>query len=53
MKKSEMYREAQRAVVNMLNIPADDKLEILRQLAKDEELAIFVEEREAAENGKL
>ena len=51
MKKSEMYREAQKAVINNLRIPAEDKLEIVRQLQHDEELAIFVEEREAAENG--
>jgi ABC-type uncharacterized transport system ATPase subunit len=35
MKKSEMYKLAQKAVVNSLSIKTEDKLEILRVLMAD------------------
>lgn len=47
MKKSEIYRLAQGAVVmcEMLSVP--DKLEILRELMSKEDLERFTEEKEA------
>lgn len=46
MKKSEMYKLTQKAVVNSLAIKTDDKLEILRVLMEDENTALWVEKRE-------
>lgn len=47
MKKSVAYNVAQIAVLKSQNISAEDKLEILRVLMDDENIAIYVEEREA------
>lgn len=56
MKKSEIYREAAKAVVLSGDISASDKLEILKELFGKEELELFRErqaESEAAENGNF
>lgn len=45
MKKSEIYKMAQRAVVNTMCILADDKLEILRELIEKEGLEKFCEDK--------
>ena len=47
MKKSEIYYLAQIAVVNSPCIAPESKLEILRTLFADEELALFSEEQAA------
>lgn len=44
MKKSEIYKMAQRAVVNAMYLLPDDKLEILRELMAKEDLEKFCEE---------
>ena len=49
MKKSQIYRLAQMAVVNSLCIPAVDKLEVLRELMDKESLAEYVEKQEEKE----
>ena len=46
MKKSEMYRLAQIAVVNSQSICVTDKLEVLRELMDAENLALWSEELE-------
>lgn len=46
MKKSEMYKLAQAAVMNCTNIKNCDRLEILRELMQKEDVALFVEEQE-------
>lgn len=46
MKKSEMYRLAQCCIVNSLSLSAEKKLEILRVLMEDEDLALYCEEQE-------
>lgn len=46
MKKSEVYKMAEVAVVNSLSISAQDKIEILRELIEQEDLALYREERE-------
>ena len=46
MKKSEMYRLAQIAVVNSQSICVTDKLEVMRELMDAEKLARFGEEQE-------
>lgn len=46
MKQSEMYRLAQGAVVKSEGIDVFRKLEILRRLMKDEDVALFVEAEE-------
>ena len=53
MKKSEMYREAQKAVINAMHIPTDIRLEVVKLLMHDEELAIFKEDMESEQNGEL
>ena len=45
MKKSELYRMAQEAVVIVPGIKIADKLDILRELMKEEDLALFVEQQ--------
>lgn len=49
MKKSEVYKIAQSAIIRTQWIDATDKLEILRVLMDDEDLAKYVEEQEAKE----
>lgn len=51
MKKSEIYKMAQIAVLNS-GLPGNNKLEILRELMDKEDVALFVEEREAEEESK-
>lgn len=46
MKKSEIYRQAQGAVMANAYISIDDKLEILRVLMGDEDVAKYCESRE-------
>lgn len=50
MKKSEMYRLAQFAVLNSLSIEAEKKLEILRVLMDDENLAKYSERQKEKNN---
>jgi hypothetical protein len=50
MKKSEMYKAAQLAVLKSEEISAEDKLEILNELLSDESTAIFTEKRKAEES---
>lgn len=45
MKKSEMFKVAQIAVVNSLSICVTDKLEVLRELMDKEDVALYVEEQ--------
>ena len=49
MKKSEMYRLAQGAVINYQNIDTAMKLEILRELMSKEDVALYVERKEEEE----
>ena len=49
MKKSEMYKYAQCAVVDVPNLTTLSKLEILRELMAKEDVALFVEEQEEKE----
>lgn len=49
MKKSEMYRVAQIAVLETCQVSAGTKLEILRELMNKEDVAKFVEEQEEKE----
>lgn len=49
MKKSEIYVMAQTAVINSSWITPDDKLEILRVLMSDEDVARYTENREVKE----
>lgn len=51
MKKSEMYKTAQLAVMNYSTIGGFAKLEILRELMNREDMAKFTEEQDAKENG--
>lgn len=46
MKKSEMYKLAQKAVLNAQSIVIDDKLEVLRELMDREATAKYVENQE-------
>lgn len=51
MKKSEMYKEAQRIVLlNSGLLTSDERLEILRELMTQEDIAEFAEEQEAKKN---
>ena len=54
MKKSELYKMAEIAVINSVSISVKDKLEILRDLMAQEDLALFREPDllEAAEEDK-
>lgn len=47
MKKSIAFNLAQIAVMGCQNIAPENKLQILRYLMEEENLAIFIEEREA------
>lgn len=47
MKKSEIYRLAQGAVVTNTMLSIEDKLAILRELINQEDLALFVENKTA------
>lgn len=49
MKKSEIYKKAQLAVLGYENFTDDEKLDILRELQDKEGTALFVEDREARE----
>lgn len=49
MKKSEIYRMAQGAVLTNEYLSIDDKLKILRELMHQEDLALFTEKREEKE----
>lgn len=50
MKKSEMYKMAQLAVLRDNRFSDEDKLETVRLLQSDEASALYWEEREAAKN---
>ena len=52
MKKSEAYHLAQIAVVSTATIAPESKLEILRILIDDENLANFCEEQEEKKNAE-
>ena len=43
MKKSEIYKKAQVAVLNDESLSEEEKLDILRELIKKRDLAIFAE----------
>lgn len=47
MKKSELYRGLQNTVLNDTTIPNSTKIEALRELFTQEDLAKFSEEQEA------
>lgn len=49
MKKSEIYKIAQQAVVHATFLGIDKKLEILRELMDKEDVALFCEKQEAKE----
>jgi hypothetical protein len=51
MKKSEMYKLAQVAVINA-DLNVEEKLEILCMLMTDEGVAKYCESREESENGE-
>ena len=46
MKKAEIYRKAQLAVLHTRTMTADEKLEVLREFMAQEELEKFREDRE-------
>jgi hypothetical protein len=46
MKKSEIYKYAQCAVVDVPNLTTLSKLEVLRELMSQEDLALFCEKQE-------
>ena len=48
MKKSEIYRQAQCAVIAVTFISVEEKLDILHELFNQEDLAKFCEEHERA-----
>ena len=52
MKNSDLYHLAQVAVVQSPNIAPENKIEILKKLLGDENLALLCENREENENGK-
>lgn len=52
MRKSNIYRLAQRAVLRDDRLPEEVKLEILRELQSAEATALFTEEREDEVNAK-
>ena len=53
MKKSEIFHLAQITVVNAPCIAPERKLEVLRVLMENEDVAKFVEEREAKEGENI
>ena len=52
MKKSEMYRLAQGAVLTNEYLSIEDKLEILRELMEKEDLELFCEKNKETEKGE-
>lgn len=52
MKKSEIYRLAQVAVLTNDSFRVQDKLAILRELIDKEDVALFTEKQEEKENEK-
>ncbi len=52
MKKSEMYKMAQCAVVDVPNLTTLTKLEILRELMAKEDLALFTEKEKGLKGSK-
>ena len=52
MKKSELYKFAQLCVVRDTEINGSLKLEIIRELQHEEEIALYVEKRDAEESLK-
>lgn len=48
MKKSEIYKLAQIAVISTATIAPETKIEILRELLERESLELFCEEKEGA-----
>lgn len=52
LKESQIYNLAQGAVMQCDYIPLEQKLEILHLLMDREDVAKFVEKREAQENGE-
>lgn len=52
MKKSEIYRLAQYAVINSPSMQAETKAEILRELMDKEDVALFVERQEEKEKNE-
>ena len=52
MKKSEIYHLAQITVINTPCIAPERKLEILRVLMEDENLAIYCEKQEEKKNAE-
>lgn len=56
MKKSECFRLAQESVIRNISISAETKVEILRVLIQEEDMASFMEqakEKKEQENGEL
>ena len=49
MKRSEIYKVAQMAVINATFLGVDAKLEVLRELMDKEDVAMFCEKQEAKE----
>ena len=49
MKRSEIYKVAQQAVVNATFLGIDKKLEVLRELMNKEDVALFCEKQEVME----
>lgn len=47
MKKSEIYRFAQGAVVTNTYLSIEDKLDILRELMEKEDVALYIEKQKA------
>lgn len=52
MKKSELYYMAQIAVINAACIAPERKLQILRVLMENEDVAIFCEKQEEKKNAE-
>ena len=56
MKKSECFRLAQESVIRSVSLSAETKIEVLRVLIQEEDMASFMEqakEAKGASNGKL
>jgi hypothetical protein len=53
MKKSEIYRLAQQAVIFSPHIQISEKPEILRELIDKEDVALFVEEQEEKKKAEV
>ena len=52
MKKSDIYKLAQRAVLRDSSLPEDVQLEIIRELQAEERMALWREECEEKENAE-